>query len=474
MASEMRETGINVVGEMQWGTHFCHFYETTLDMLDTLLPYFKAGLENNEFCMWVISNLLTQEKSRDVLRQAVPELDLYLAERSMEILTYDEWYLKEGVFELERVMDGWNEKLDQALARGYNGMRVVGCTAWLQKKDWRDFREYETQLNEAIANRRMIVLCGYPLAASGAADILDVAHIHQLAIARRKGDWEIVETPELKQAKAEIKRLNEELERRVMERTKELKATNDTLSGEISERKRAEEALKATSEQLRALSVSLRSAREEEGSRIARELHDELGSALTSFRWDIEEIEKLYSGAVDQLTAAMLGAKLNSMMRQIDATIDTVRRISSELRPRILDDFGLLAAIEWQAEQFEARTGITCQVDSLVDNIDLNREQVTAIFRIFQEALTNVLRHAQATRVNILIDEVNREFVFELRDNGRGITEAEITGVRSLGLIGMRERAHLIGARIKIEGAEGEGTVLTIRIPRHNDENPDS
>jgi CRP-like cAMP-binding protein len=149
----------------------------------------------------------------------------------------------------------------------------------------------------------------------------------------------------------------------------------------ITERKQAEEALKATSEQLRALSAGPHSAREEEGARIARARHDELGPALTSFKWDIEEIEKLYSGAGDQTGSSRLREKLNGMTKQIDATINTVRRISSELRPRILDDLGLVAAIEWQAQQFEARSGITCHFDSLVDNVDLNREQATAIFR---------------------------------------------------------------------------------------------
>jgi DcmR-like sensory protein len=294
MPTELRKTGISVMGDIPWGTHFCHFHETKQDLLDTLIPYFKAGLEGNEFCLWVSSKLLTEEGAWGTLRQAVPDLDRYLAERSIEILPHDEWYFKGGNFDLHRVIQGWHEKLDQTLARGYAGMRVIGCTAWLQKKDWRDFREYETELNESIAHRRMIVLCAYPLAASRAAEILDVARVHQLAVARRKGNWEVVETPELKQAKAEIKRLNEKLEQRVVERTKELAATNEALRREISERKRLEEALRTTSKHLRALSASLRSAREEEGARIARELHDELGSALTSLKWDLEDIGKLY------------------------------------------------------------------------------------------------------------------------------------------------------------------------------------
>ena len=352
MVTALRKTGIDIMGDMPWGTHFCHFHETKQDLLDTSVPYFKAGLEDNEFCLWVISRLLTEEDAKSALRHAVPDLDHYLAEQSIEVLPHDEWYLQGGVFDFHRVLNGWHEKLDQALARGYTGMRVIGCTAWLEKKDWRDFRDYETELNESIANRRMIISCAYPLAASSAAEVLDVARIHQFTVARRKGEWEVIETPELKQAKAEIKRLNEELEQRVVERTSALAVINEALKQEITERKRTEEMQRVTSEQLRARSASLRSAREEEGARIARELHDELGSALTGLKWELESMGKLCSEADNPLASSPLQEKITGMRELIEATLTTVKRLSSELRPGILDDLGLVAALEWQAQQF--------------------------------------------------------------------------------------------------------------------------
>ena len=159
----------------------------------------------------------------------------------MEILPGDVWYLEGGVFDLQRALNGCQEKLHQALARGYAGMRLTGDATGLQKKDWRDFCEYERELNDFAANRRIIALCTYPLAASGAAEVLDVARTHQFAVAIRNGNWEMVETPELKQAKEEIKRLREELEQRVVERTRELAAANEELRREISARKRAED-----------------------------------------------------------------------------------------------------------------------------------------------------------------------------------------------------------------------------------------
>jgi len=251
MATELRKTGISVIGEIPWGAHFCHFYETNQDLLDTVLPYLKAGLEQNEFCLWVTAESLTTEEARRVSHHAVPDFACYLAEQRIEIVPYDEWYLKGGAFDLHRVITGWREKLDQALARGYAGMRVAACTAWLQKKDWKDFHAYETELSKALTHQRMVVLCAYSLANSGAADILDVAQTHEVAVIRRNGEWEVVETPALKQAKTALKRLNEELEQRVVERTRELAAANAELRKEIAEHKRTEEQLRRAEEQAR-------------------------------------------------------------------------------------------------------------------------------------------------------------------------------------------------------------------------------
>src|SRR5882757_5149185 len=219
MTTEMRKTGVDTVGDIPWGTHFCLFYETRADLLETVVSYCKAGLENKEFCLWVVAEPLTVTDARQALKCAVPDLDQYLAEHSIEIVTARDWYFHDGTFDLNRVISGWNEKLASASARGYAGVRVTGDTAWLEKKDWKDFCEYEESLNQAVANQRLAVLCTYPLAACGAAEILDVVRTHQFAVTKRRGSWDVIETAGHKQAKAEIKRLNEELEQRVAERT---------------------------------------------------------------------------------------------------------------------------------------------------------------------------------------------------------------------------------------------------------------
>src|ERR1700732_1374094 len=229
MATETRKTGIDVVGDMPWGTHFCLFYDTKEDLLDLLISYCKAGLESAEFCLWVVAEPLTIEEAIEALKDAVPGIDRYLAESSIEIVSARDWYLEGGTFDLKRVTGRWHEKLARASARGYAGVRVTGDTAWLEKKDWKDFCEYEEGLNEAIANQRLAVLCTYPLAACGAVEILDVVRTHQFALAKRHGDWDVIETAGLKKAKAEIKRLNEELEQRVMERTSQLMLASEAL-----------------------------------------------------------------------------------------------------------------------------------------------------------------------------------------------------------------------------------------------------
>ena len=243
MTCELRTTGIEVVGDMPWGTHFCLFYDTKSDLLDTLAPYCKAGLENGEFCLWVVAEPVKETEAIQALAAVVPDFDRYLREQSIEIVAARDWYLHDGEFDLARVIKGWNEKLARAIARGYTGVRVTGDTAWLNKRDWRDFCEYEESLNQAIANQHLAVLCTYPLAACSAAEILDVVQTHQFTVTKRHGSWEVIETAGHKQAKAEIKRLNEELEQRVRDRTQQLTELNQELEKEILERKRVESAL---------------------------------------------------------------------------------------------------------------------------------------------------------------------------------------------------------------------------------------
>lgn len=220
------------------------------------------------------------------------------------------------------------------------------------------------------------------------------------------------------------------------------------------------ENLRSSRERLRALAAYLQSARENERSLIAREIHDELGSVLTGLKIDLSWLAARLPA--DQM--AML-EKTRAMLKLVGSIIQSVRRISTELRPGMLDDLGLVAAIEWQTQEFQARAGICCQFTSTLVDRKLDRELATAAFRIFQETLTNVARHAKATRVSIALGTKANSLILTVRDNGKGITEREIADRRSLGILGMRERALLLGGEVMISGLRGRGTTVTVAIP---------
>jgi len=226
---QLRSTGIGVVGEVPWGTHFFLFHETKEDLIDACIPYFQAGLESGELCMWAIGDPLTEEEVRYCLRDAIPHFDDYFESRRIEIVRGREWYMTGDDLDLERVTKGWKQKVERALNGGHAGLRLSADTAWLDKRDWKQFCEYEKEVNDFISDTPMLALCTYPLPGSAAVEILDVTRTHQFALARRNKAWEVVETSELKQAKAEIQRLNNDLERRVAERTRQLTAANEEL-----------------------------------------------------------------------------------------------------------------------------------------------------------------------------------------------------------------------------------------------------
>jgi PAS domain S-box-containing protein len=840
MLPELTATGISVMGDMPQGTHFCYFYETQQDLLDASVPFFRAGLENHEFCLWIVYTPITEADALQALRASIPALDRHLAEGRLEVLVHPEPLFEGDIPEPLASVRYLDEKLGDALERGYAGMRVAGSPACLQKANTETFREFERELGRSIANRPMVALCLFPLAESSAVEIVDAARTHQFVVARREGDWEIMEAPEIRLAKAEITKLNEQLEHRVEERTRELEAANEelrkemarreaverdlrqqkgilqtifdhipvmvgfvdqngqaqvvnrewertlgwtleeirrqnidvlvenypdledrkraldfiassnaewadfkttvrdgriidtswamlhlsdgtgigigqditkrkgaeealkeseerfrqlaenihdlfwiktpdfkrvlyfspeyehitgrspqgryrdedyqpfldmivpedrermariirqatedkfdiefriaqpdgsvrwihdrgfpikdrsgqvyriagiatditerklaedalreseerfrqltenihevfwlrspdleqllyvspmyekvcgrsceslyaagpelvvhpddrsrvvetlpTLAGQefeieyriitkdgevrwlrdrgfpirnqhgevyrmggvaedITDRKNAEDRLKASSEQLRALSASLQSAREREAARIAHQIHDDLGGILTGLRWELEALEKMLDVPADPAHLRAMRTKLAAMLGLTDTTINVVRRIASELRPSILDDLGLVEAVEWQTQQFQARTGIECRSECSLQSIQLTDQQSTAVFRIVQEALTNILRHAQATRVNVSMHEENGHLELKVSDNGRGITQAEVSNRKSLGLLGMRERAHLVGGDLDIIAQSKGGTTLHVRVP---------
>ena len=204
-----RNSGIDVIGSVPWGTHFCQFYKTKQDLIDVLVPYFKAGLESNEFCMWITSEPLMVAEAKEAMREAVSSFDEYLRQGQMEIMPYNEWYLLEGTFDDDRVLQGWVSKLEQALARGYSGLRLTGNTFWLERNHWQAFTEYEAKINNIIGKYRMMAACTYSLDRCDGSAVIDVVKNHQFALIRQEGKWDIIESAIYKQAKAALRESEE-------------------------------------------------------------------------------------------------------------------------------------------------------------------------------------------------------------------------------------------------------------------------
>jgi two-component system sensor histidine kinase UhpB len=237
------------------------------------------------------------------------------------------------------------------------------------------------------------------------------------------------------------------------------KPANVVTANDITERIRVERALNRSREELQALARYLQTVREDERTNIAHEIHDEFGQALTAIKLELHWIAEMHKAE------SQIKENLASVVSLTDTAIDMVRRVASELRPGLLDDLGLEAALKWQAQDFEDRAHIGCSLRWEAGNLDLNREITTALFRIFQESLTNVARHSEASHVNASLLIVKGWLVMTITDNGRGITHDELADHTSMGLLGMRERARALGGDLDISGEPGKGTTVQARIP---------
>ncbi|HYV96473.1 MAG TPA: MEDS domain-containing protein [Gemmatimonadaceae bacterium] len=220
--TDQTETGIGVLGRMPWSTHFSLYYETPSDLLDVVVPFFKAGLEAGELCIWLSSEPSLLGKAESALRTAVPHFAAHLAKRDIEFGSAKEWYTSDGRVEVDELFAKWSEMNARASREGYAGLRASGDLGWMGANDWAGISEYEASLHRFLPSRRIVVMCTYPLANRTAADLLDSVRAHHFAIARRNGAVELIETASLKNAKQQIQQRNEELERHVAERTREL------------------------------------------------------------------------------------------------------------------------------------------------------------------------------------------------------------------------------------------------------------
>jgi len=201
IVKELRDSGIDIIGDVQWGTHLCQFYQTKEDLIDILVPYFKAGLENNEFCMWVCWDPLQTKEAKKELNKALENLDDYIAKGQIGIVDYGRKQTERGDSGFAKMKQFWIDKERLALERGFAGLRLAGNTSWLEKGEWKDFKQYENEVDDIIRNHKMLAICPYSLDKCGPSEIIDVVGTHRFALIGRAGKWDLIENAGLKRKK---------------------------------------------------------------------------------------------------------------------------------------------------------------------------------------------------------------------------------------------------------------------------------
>jgi signal transduction histidine kinase len=457
-------SGIPAIGDIPWGSHFCNFYATAEDLADSLVPFFKAGLEHNEKCLWVTSQPFGVEDAKAALRNAVPRLETYLQEGRIDIIDHREWYLRSGEANADEVLQGWVHRKEQALAQGHAGLRLTGNTFWVEAKDWKDFVDYETRVNQTFHKHEIIALCSYCLHRCEPMGILDVVRNHQFAVARREGEWEVLESSSLKIAKEELRRLNAELERRVAERTSALEAA-------LLERQRAEqEALAAVRVRDEFLSMA----------------SHELKTPLTSLKLQLGLARTAMSDAQGEL-AQKLTPKLQTMERQLSrlnaltgSLLDVTSLSSGKLRleSRRTELVALVReAVERLGPDF-ARAGCEVRLEG-VEEVGgwwdpLRLDQVVV------NLLSNAAKYGQGKPIHLNVQVRGGSAVLVVKDEGIGISEeaqrrlfrkferavpAQHYGGLGLGLYISRTLVEAMGGTIQVESQPGKGATFMVTLP---------
>ncbi len=418
--------------------HQCLIYETEEEKFAAALPYLKAGLERRERCLY-IADEASGAAVLDALRKVGTEVDLHLQSGALIVASKQETYLRNGRFDPDLWIHFLTQATHEASAGEFSGLRtLLGEMTWALGEDTApdSLIEYEAKLNYFVRDHQVRVLCQYNRNRFSPELILGVLRTHPVVVYGgivSENPYYVPPDEFLKpgQATREVERLLDNILTR-------------------------EQSLA----QLRALTARLQTVREDERTKAAREIHDELGQALTAIKLE-------FTALLGDLPAheGPLNQRSQSILKLLDQTIQSVRRIATGLRPTILDDLGLVAALEWAAEDFQTRTGARCQINLPDVDIALDPDRATALFRIFQETLTNIARHADATQVYVRLGQESGNLILEVRDNGKGAREEQLSAGTSLGILGMRERVLLLGGTLTLSGTPCKGTTVRVLIP---------
>ncbi|WP_257459012.1 MEDS domain-containing protein [Archangium lipolyticum] len=463
-AQALIPSGIPAVGAIPWGSHFCNFYSTAEDLVDSLVPFFKAGLEHNEQCLWITSEPFGVEDAKTALRNAVPRLETYFEEGRIDILDHREWYLRSGGTAAMGVLQGWIDRKEQARASGRTGLRLTGNTFWLESKNWKDFADYEATVNATFHQHEIVAMCSYCLHRCDPMGILDVVRNHQFAVARREGEWEVLESASLKIAKEELRRLNTQLEQRVMERTAALEAA-------LQERARAEQdALAAVRARDEFLSLA----------------SHELKTPLTSLRLQLELVKSAVNSADGEL-AHRLTPRLQTMERQL-LRLNTLN--GSLLDVTTLDggqfhldcqQLDLATLVREAVERLEPDfTRAGCEVRVEVEGETRGCWDPLRVDQIVVNLLSNALKYGAGKPIQLRLRRSGECVTLEVTDQGIGISPeaqtrlfrkfertvpAQHYGGLGLGLYISRVLVEAMRGSIRVDSQLGQGTTFTVSLP---------
>jgi len=434
MEAKLRKTGIDLIGDVSWGTHFCQFYQTKEDLIDILVPYFKAGLENGEYCMWITSDFFSDQEAKEALRKVVHDIDGYLKQGQIEIIPYTEWYIKGGSFDSERILNGWVEKLNQARGKGYGGLRMSGNIFWLEKEDWNDFVDYEEAVDNVIGQYEMMTLCTYCLDKCSAAEIIDVVHNHEFALIKRGGKWELIES---------------------------------------SEHKRTEEELKEAMKKLQKSNLDL-----EQFAYVAS--HD-LQEPLRMIRSFLQLLQRRYGGQLD-----------SDADEFIEFAVDGARRMQGLINDLL--EYSRVTTTGKEFNNIKMEKSLEKALINLNVSIEENNASIThdslpiiygdysQIIELLQNLIGNAIKyHSEKTlHIHISAQKEDKQWLFSIKDNGIGIdsqytdqifmifrrlhTNEEYKGT-GIGLAITKRIVERHGGKIWVESEPGKGTTFYFTLP---------
>jgi len=445
------DSGIPAVGILPWGSHFCQFYDSQRDLADALVPYFLAGIRGNAQCVWVTADPLRAHQARDLFRTAVPHIDALERSGQLEIIDYQDWYLKTGGLKTETLHQMWIERQAIALQNGYSGLRASGNTSFLEVCDWKSFADYEARLTGAFRGHRIVGLCAYSLGRCNSDSVIDVVRSHQFALTRRADQWELIESSSLKIAKAELRQLNEELEERVRQRTAQL-----------------EEALR-----MREDFISVAS--------------HELKTPLTSLQLYIESL--LRAGAKGTCSAGQLAERLTKakaecgrLEKLVNYLLDFSRALSGQLAltPEEVDlsDVARMTAERFSENLDKAGCKLSLRADAPITGLwdRLRVEQVLV------NILSNAIKYAPGAPIEVTVTEKDGHAVVSVRDHGPGIPPLDQgrifdrfvqlsppehhRGGFGLGLWIVRKIVDAFRGSLDLESEPGAGSTFRVTLPR--------